>query len=284
MKNKKILGGIIAVAVVLLITFLVRNRDEETSADNQRTVKVAIQQNYYPYNFVNENGEADGYEVAVFKELEKKLPQYHFEFIPTSNEDLLIGLESGKYNAGIKGSWYTEERAKKFIIPENYHGASVIGLTIRAEDKDKYQSIDDFAKDGGKLVPISPQNAQYAVIQEYNEKNPDHPIDLVAADQFDLSDAYGWVLEGRYDAYFSIDLSYQNSVESEDGPYHDKADQLAYIPYKGIPIYPLFERTEENEQLAKDYDVAIKELRQDGTLSKLSEKYLGKDVFEYVED
>jgi len=40
---------------------------------------------------------------------------------------------------------------------------------------------------------------------------------------------------------------------------------------------------EKNEEFAKAYEKAIKELEKDGTLAKLSEKYFGEDVFSYVD-
>lgn len=89
-----------------------------------------------------------------------------------------------------KGALYTDERAKKFIIPKDPIGASIIGFTIRKEDKDKYKNISDFAKQKGKLVPISPQNAQWNVIKDYNDKHKDQPIELTSAESFQVSDAY----------------------------------------------------------------------------------------------
>ena len=153
---------------------------------------------------MDEKGESDGYEVAVLKAIDEKLFDYQFEYTGTSDEDLLVGLESGKYDIGTKGAWYTEERAKKFIIPKSPIGASIIGFIIRKEDTEKYKTIDDFAKEKGKLVPIFPQNAQWAVIEEYNQKHSGAPIDLTAAESFKVADAYAWVLEGRYDAFFDI--------------------------------------------------------------------------------
>ena len=134
-------------------------------------------------------------EVAVLKAIDEKLPDYKFEYTGTSDDDLLIGLESGKYDIGTKGAWYTEERAKKFIIPKEPIGASIIGFTVRKEDANKYKNIDDFAKEKGKLVPISPQNAQWNVIKEYNEKHKDQQIELTAAESFKVADAYAWFLK-----------------------------------------------------------------------------------------
>ncbi|QIM47290.1 transporter substrate-binding domain-containing protein [Streptococcus ruminicola] len=290
-KKKWIISGGVVLAIVAA-TVVGRQLTGKTSAsadssqsssDKVTTLQVAHTQNYVPYDFVNDKGESDGFEVAVLKAVDDKLKNYKFEYTGTSDEDLLIGLESGKYDIGVKGAWYTEERAQKFVIPDQAIGASVIGFAVRKSDENKYKDIDSFAKAGGKLVPISPQNAQYNVIQEYNKKAK-HPIELKESESFSVADAYAWVLEGRYDAYFSIKLSFEEAVQKEDGAYHQYADQLTWFPYKGIETYPLIHKNDTNKAFAKEYDKAIKELQKDGTIAKLSEKYFGEDVFSYVTD
>jgi L-cystine transport system substrate-binding protein len=290
-KKKWIISGGVVLAIVAA-TVVGRQLTGKTSAsadssqsssDKVTTLQVAHTQNYVPYDFVNDKGKSDGFEVAVLKAVDDKLKNYKFEYTGTSDEDLLIGLESGKYDIGVKGAWYTEERAQKFVIPDQAIGASVIGFAVRKADENKYKDIDSFAKAGGKLVPISPQNAQYNVIQEYNKKAK-HPIELKESESFSVADAYAWVLEGRYDAYFSIKLSFEEAVQKEDGAYHQYADQLTWFPYKGIETYPLIHKNETNKAFAKEYDKAIKELQKDGTIAKLSEKYFGEDVFSYVTD
>lgn len=288
-KNRKIIGGVVAivavVAGVIAVRSLQQGKASKTSNSDKITVlQVAHTQNYKPYDYVDENGKSDGFEVQVLKAVDKKLKNYKFEYNPTSDEDLLVGLESGKYDIGTKGAWKTKEREDKFIIPEEKIAASVIGLTFRTEDKAKYTSLEAFAKDGGKLIPISPQNAQYQVVEAFNNQNPATPITLAAADQFTISDAYAWILEGRYDGFFDIKLSFDNSVVAEDGPYHKYADKLSYVPYKGIPTYPLIHKNQTNETFVKAYDKAIKELEEEGTLTKLSKKYFGEDVFSYIKD
>ena len=281
-KKTWIIGGAVVVALIgatVIGRSLTGDKKAKSDSGKVTTLKVAHTQNYVPYDFVDKDGNSDGYEVAVLKEIDKKLPQYKFEYTGTSDDDLLIGLESGKYDIGTKGAWYTDERAKKFIIPKDPIGASIIGFTIRKEDKDKYQNISDFAK----LVPISPQNAQWNVIKDYNDEHKDQPIELTSAESFQVSDAYAWVLENRYDAYFDIKLSFEKAVTDKDGAYHQYADKLTWFPYKGIPTYPLFHRDSKNEEFSKEYTKAIKELKEDGTLEKLSKKYFGEDVFSYVD-
>ena len=252
-----------------------------TAAAKEPTkVKVAHIQYYYPYNYVDEQGNSDGYEVAVFKELDALLEDYEFEYVPTTDEDLLIGLEAGKYDVGIKGNWWTAAREEKFIYPENYLGSSVIGISFRTENADKIKDLESFAAFSGKLVPISPQSAQYSIIENFNTTHPDNPITLTPADQFELSDAYQWVLEGRYDAYLNLKTLFDANVVAEDGEFHEFADKLSFVTYKGIPTWPLFNK--EEAELAAAYDEAIMKLKESGKLKELSEKYFGYDIFENV--
>ena len=288
-QNKKILIGaavVVAVGAIVAVRTIQSKKLPTTGAKAkvEKVLQVAHTQSYKPYDFVNDKGESDGFEVQVLKAVDEKLPDYKFNYNPTSDEDLLIGLESGKYDIGTKGAWKTPEREQKFIIPEEKIAASVIGLTYRTADKAKYSNLEDFAKQNGKLIPISPQNAQYKVIEDFNATNPKTPIKLDAADQFTISDAYAWLLEGRYDGFFDIKLSFDNSVLAADGPYHDYASKLSYVPYKGIPTYPIIHKNATNESFAKAYDKAIKELEADGTLTKLSKKYFGEDVFSYIKN
>ncbi|WP_367397960.1 transporter substrate-binding domain-containing protein [Enterococcus raffinosus] len=285
MKMKKWIGIAVAGVAILAITFGIRSNNKKAIAEEKvTTINVAHTQNYVPYDYINEKGESDGFEVQVLKAIDKKLPQYKLKFTGTSDDDLLIGLDSGKYDLGVKGAWYTEERAEKFIIPKEKIGASIIGFTIRKEDEKKYQTIDDIAKAGGKLVPISPQNAQWNVIEEYNKEHPNQQIELTAAEAFKVSDAYAWVLEKRYDAFFDIKLSFEEAVKNDKGSYHQYVDQLSYVPYKGIPTYPLLHRDDKNKKFAEAYDKAILELKEDGTLTKLSKEYFGEDVFKFIQE
>ncbi|MDD3904354.1 MAG: transporter substrate-binding domain-containing protein [Sphaerochaeta sp.] len=269
----------------LLISLSLGCSKKETAADREdtvRTVQVAHTQSYVPYDYINEKGESDGFEVAVLKAVDALLPEFAFSYVGTSDDDLLIGIETGKYQLGTKGAWITEERKQKFIFPKHYIGASVIGITYRTSDAEVIRDVDSFAKFSGKLVPIAPQNAQYAIVEQYNAAHPEFPIKLVPSESFTVSDAYNWVLEGRYDAYFNIALSFQNNVLKEGAPYKHLADKLSYAPYRAIPTWPLFNKTEQ--ALADAYDRAIEQLRTDGTIEKLSQQYFGEDIFKYIQE
>ncbi|MBO7356912.1 MAG: transporter substrate-binding domain-containing protein [Lachnospiraceae bacterium] len=253
------------------------------AADNGEVRKIVVSHSAasWPYNVLTADGESDGYEVAVLKAVDELLPQYEFVFEATGDDsDLLIGVQTGKYQIGIKGAWWTEERSTKYLFPEHYIAASVTGIAFRTENADKIKDMQSFADFSGLLVPLAPQNAQYTIIENYNKNNPDHQIILEPSDNFAVSEQYQWVLEGRYDAAFVIQTAFESIVEAEDGEYHQYADELSYVAYEGIPTYPLFPLGEED--LVKAYDEAWEELLANGTLDALQEKYFGYNIYDLV--
>lgn len=280
---KKSIKLVLAFATVLTVMTFSVSAKPKKSKSKVRVIQLAHTPTNVPYGYLDEKGQSDGFEVAVLKAVDELLPQYEFKFNAVSDDELLIGLETGKYQIATKGAWLTEERKKKFAIPSEPIAASVIGLAYRTADADKITDMDSFAAYSGKLIPISPLSAQYSVIDDYNKAHAGKPqIKLVPSDVFDIADSYLWVLEGRYDGYLVLKLSFEKNVLKEKGPYHHLADKLSYVPYKGIPTWPLFNKAET--QLVSDYENAIKTLKENGTIAKLSLKYFGENVFDFVTD
>lgn len=258
------------------------NAINEVSANKtQQVIKVAHTNYYYPYDYVDENGNSDGYEVAVVKELAKLLPEYSFEFYPTSDDDLLLGVQSGKYDLGTKGIWKTSAREKKYLFTQNPIGASQIGMVVRSTDKDKYQSLELFAQNKGRLIPIAPQDARYMIIDAYNKAHSNEQIELKASENFVITDAYTYLLENRYDGFLEPKLSFEANVNKENAVYSRFKDSLSYVDYKAIATYPLFNKN--HSELVAKFDEALKILHDNGTLQKLELEYLGYEILSTID-
>lgn len=257
-------------------------QDGGQAADGVVTVTAARVFVSPPYNYNDEDGNQTGFETEVIKAAFELLPQYELELIDTTDEDLLTGIQTGKYDFGFKTAWYTEERAETFIIPKEPSGATTVGLLFRSEDADQIKDFKTFSEFSGKLVPLAPSNAQYSVVVEWNEENPDYPIDLQAAESFDTSEAITWLLEGRYDGHIYTGHYYKNNVVSEDGAYHQFNDQLSWVIYKAIATYPMFNKS--NQELADAYDEAIAQLEENGTIYELEMQFFGEDIYQYLEE
>lgn len=101
------------------------------------------------------------------------------------------------------------------------------------------------------------------------------------SEQFRISDAYVWIIEGRYDGFIDIELLFESSVKAEDGPYYQYADQLSYAPFKWIPTYVLVNR--DYQDLADQFDQAYQELVDEGVILDLSEQFLGVNIVDELD-
>ena len=254
------------------------NTDKTEKKANAKKVKVAYAQNSKPITYTDANGKPAGHDVEIMKLVDGLLPQYEFEFIPTTDDDLLLGVEQGKYDVGIKNTFYTEARAKKYIYPKEFLGLSSFGLVLRKDDAN-IKTLADFAKAGKTLAPIAANNAQYTVIEEFNQKNPDNKVKLEAGDAFTVN-VIEYVSEGRSDGGAIIEGQYDQKVRSADGPYHSLDDKLVYNEVDVIKTWPLFNK--KQQELADAYDGAIKQLKTEKKTNELSKQFYGRDLYEVL--
>lgn len=244
-----------------------------------RKVKVAYDMASKPISWLDDKGNATGYDVEVMKLVDELLPEYEFEYVGTTSDDLLIGVEQGKFQVGVKNAFWTEERTEKFIFPENFLGLSSAGLVLKKENE-HIKSLEDFASAGFSLAPIAANNAQYTVIDEYNKANPDNPVKLDAGDAFTV-DVVQWVNEGRVDGGVIIEGPFQKQVLDETGPYYNLKDEVVYNEFAVIKTWPLFNKKEQ--EFADAYDKAVKQLQEEKKTNEISTEFYGRDLFEVLD-
>lgn len=274
---------------IILMMFIVslvacgQANDDEVSGettDDVRKVKIAYVQSSKPMTYTDENGEATGYDVEILRAVEEKLPNYDLEFVGTTDDDLLIGVEQGKFQAGVKNAFFTEERTKKFLYPEEFIGLSSIGLVLKTENE-QIKTLTDFANENFTLAPIAANNAQYTVIESYNKENPDNPVKLEAGDVFSL-DVVQWVLEDRVDGGIIIEGSFHRQVLNDDAPYNHLKDDVVYKEFDVIKTWPLFNKDEQ--EFADAFDKAMKQVKEEKITNELSVEFYGKDLFELLDE
>jgi len=265
---------------------------DNTSVDNTsetkdgvRVIKAGRVFASPPYNYNDENGNQTGFETEVVKAAFDLLDQYELVFEDTTDTDIWTGVQTGKYDLAFKTAWYTDERAEKFYVSGESTAVTTVGLLYRTENADQIHDFASFAAFSGKLVPLSPSNAQYTVVQKWNENNPDSQIDLQATDSFDAGEAITWLLEGRYDGHIYTGHYYKNNVVSETGAYHDYNDKLSFAIYSAFPTYAYFNKENpENEALVAAFDGALKQLQENGTILELEQQFFGEDLYQYIDE
>lgn len=255
----------------------VTENDEPAKTDEVevKKVKVAFAQAAKPITYVDENGNATGYDVEVMKLVDEKLEDYEFEFVPTSDEDLFIGVEQGKYDVGVKNAFHTEEREESYLFPEEFIGLSSAGLVLKSKNE-HIKNLKDFATAELTLAPIAASSAQYTIVDQYNQEYPANQVNLKAGEEFNL-DVIQWVNEGRVDGAITIEAIYTAQVLNEESPYYQFKDDLVYNEFSVIKTWPLFNK--KQTEFAQAYDEAMKELKETDELSKVMEEFYEKDLF-----
>ena len=254
-------------------------KSENAESGDVRVVKVAYDQSGKPMTYLDEKGNATGYDVEVMKLVDELLEDYEFQYVGTTSDDLLIGVEQGKYQVGVKNAFWTEERTQKYIFPQEFLGLSSAGLLLKKENAN-IKNLGEFATAGFTLAPIAANNAQYTIIAEYNEANPNNPVKLVAGEEFGV-DVVQWVTEGRVDGGVMIEGSFNGQVLADGAPYNHLKDEVVYNEFAVIKTWPLFNKKEQ--EFADAYDKAIKQIKATQQLNELSVKFYGKDLFEVLD-
>lgn len=255
------------------------SNETDGESSDVRKVKVAYDQASKPISWLDEKGNPTGYDVEVMKLVDELLPQYEFEYVGTTSDDLLLGVEQGKYQVGVKNAFWTQERTEKFIFPKEFLGLSSAGLVLKKENE-HIQSLADFASAGLSLAPIAANNAQYTIIDEYNKANPDNKVKLQAGDAFSV-DVVQWVNEGRVDGGVMIEGPFEKQVNAADGPYHHLVNDVVYNEFAVIKTWPLFNKKEQ--AFADAYDEAIKKLKEEKKTNEFSVEFYGRDLFEVLD-
>jgi len=244
------------------------NGSSPSSTSKTTVIKIAGVNDAKPFTYIDDSGQLSGYDGDVLKAINKKLPEYKFEYSGMDQSAMLLGVEAGKYDIGTCHLYKSSERAEKFLFPDQPSGLSDLRLITKKGNT----SINSFADlVGKKLVPIPSNDARYNVVQEYNKKNPDKQVKLEAIDTLSAADTFKMVASGQYDAAIYPAPAFA-SVQKDLNLDVKLAGSIGKIP-------TYFVLNKKDTVLKTKIDKALKELKNDGTLSKLSVKWYGEDVY-----
>ena len=243
----------------------------EDSEDGVQKIIVGVPSTVENFGNLDENGELDGYEIAVLKAVDEKLPQYKFEYQASDFQNILLSLDTGKIDIGTHMYEYNDERAAKYLYgEEGYIDFSTYFIVPVDSQNTTWDSL------SGKVVGnISETDNTSLIILDYNEQNPDKAINLDYYGSVATEVVVQSLLEGRWDAITGLWWS----VDQYNEDYGNGEEIVKYGDPIGTSLaYHLYPKDGNHEELKEAVDGALKELKADGTLKEISEKYLGLDI------
>ncbi len=239
----------------------------QSKETNVVTYRVATEGAYAPFNYVDEDGKPDGYDIAVAKAVDELIPEVQFEYQAVEWSSIFAGLEAEKYDLIVSQAAKTPEREEKYLFGDTAYTWGIGAIAYKSGRTD-IKSMDDLA---GKTVTVGVGSSNANVIETWNAEHG-NVINVTYGDG-DISKALLDVQEGRVDATLVSPVTAGLVVKEQglDVEFALRNDDTVK------PVYWLFNQNEDGEYLKPLVDKALQTLLDNGTLAELSKTYLGDD-------
>jgi L-cystine transport system substrate-binding protein len=218
-----------------------------------------------PYWYLDGNNKLTGFEKAVFDEIDARRPEFTIRYQVMDFPNLLLSLEAGKVDVAAHQYVYNTERAQKYLYGAVGYTTCDLHLGVREDDF----SIRSFADLKGKTVVFtSAAGNVYYVTNKWNEEHG-RPFKIIFESTFALMCEA--IASGRADATVST----AQDFEQWNKEYNARLRVVQPQVYDSDAYYLFNKRT--GAELQKTFDAALKELKDDGTIKRLSLEWLGGD-------
>lgn len=257
--KKKWWIGIIVILLFVLAFAGYKEYSKKNDVSNKPVITVAMSGTYYPFGF-KEGDKLEGFEVDVWNHIADKLG-YKVEYKTASFSGLFGLLDSGKATTIANQITINNERKEKYYFtePTVYTGAQIV---VRNDEK----GITDLSSLKGKTVGVDLGSNYEQILKSSGE-------DINIKTYQDTNVAFNQLMMGRIDAVVIDRVSAAMMIKKENLPL-----KMVGKPIESLEnAYP-FVKTDANKELIEKINTAINEMRADGTLKNISEKWLGTNV------
>ena len=233
--------------------------DQLAQIKERGTITIAMEGTWAPWTYHDENDNLVGYDVEVAAKIADKLG-VEPKFVEGEWDGLLAGLDAGRYDIMVNGVDITPERAEKydFSTPYAYNRTAV----ITQKDNDSIKTLEDL---NGKTTANTISSTYAELAEQYGAT-------VTGVD--DLNQTFELLLSGRIDATLNAEVTYYDYMKEHP----DANAKIAVLTADANEVAIPMRKGDETATLRAAIDTAIEEMRADGTLKELSEKYFGTDI------
>jgi len=224
-------------------------------AANAQTIRMGTEGAYPPYNFINDAGQVDGYEIELGNKL-CELAGLTCEWVKNEWDSIIPNLVSGNYDVIMAGMSITDERDEVIDFTQNYippAGSAYVALSDGVDVTTGVIAAQTTTIQAGYVAESGATLLEFAT-----------PDETVAA-----------VRNGEADAVFA-DRDYLVPIVAESGgALMFVADEVQLGGGVGMGL------RESDAELRGKFDAAIATLKADGTLNEMIRKWFGDEAAIY---
>ena len=220
---------------------------------------VALEGAWQPWSYHDESDTLVGYDVEVSRAIAEKLG-VEPEYVESDWDSLFAGLDAGRFDIVCNGVEVTDERAKTYNFTTPY-GYIHTALAVRKDNED-IKSFEDLK---GKTTANSLASTYMELAESYG---------AIVQGIDTLEETIQLLTAGRIDATLNADVSFYDYLNVHPDADFKLVAQTADASHVAIPL----RKGDASASLLEAINTAIEELRADGTLKALGEKYFGQDI------
>ena len=233
--------------------------DKLSSIQKSGKLVVALEGAWQPWSYHDTSDTLVGYDVEVSRAIAEKLG-VEPEYVESDWDSLFAGMDAGRYDLVCNGVEITEERSKTYDFTAPY-GYIHTALAVK-KDNDTITSFEDL---NGKTTANSLASTYMELAESYGATV--QGIDT-------LEETIQLLTAGRIDATLNADVSFYDYLNVHPDADFKIVAQTEEASHVAIPL----RKGDETASLLEAINNAIDELRADGTLTELSERYFGQDI------
>lgn len=266
MKKK---GLALSLSIVLVFSMMLAgcneskgNNENASNSKVEKIIKIGAKEDGQPYIY-KENGEVEGFEADMWKEISRRTG-YKVEYEFNSISGLFGLLDNEKIDTISHFLGKTKQREEKYDFTDTY-AYGVLQLMIKNDAKE-IKSVEQLY---GKTVGISLGSAAAGVIQGLD---PEEKIKVKPYEEFRSIPQD--VEMGRLDAYFGNTITMVGDIKKMN--INCKINPL--VLNSTDVAYPFRKNDDKAKEFITEINKALKEMKEDGTVSKISKQWFDIDA------